>query len=223
MTTIKRLIKSIPLVGPILYWILQASYRQATSWFHQVESFYSWRKLQKSGNIKLELGAGAKSGRNGWTTVDLNGVADISHDLRRGIPLKDGTVSEIYTSHMFEHIPYSQLIKFIAECRRALKPGGFLSVCVPNSRLYIQAYIDKKAPNELNSFYRPAIVETNSFLDQVNYIAYMDGQHAYLFDEENLVNTLRKAGFSNVKLREYDPSLDIFARDFESIYAIAKK
>jgi hypothetical protein len=66
-------------------------------------------------------------------------------------------------------------------------------------------------------------VDTGSLLDQVNYIAYMDGHHSYMFDRENLVNTLKKAPFHEVSLRAFDEALDLKKRDFESIYAIAIK
>lgn len=44
-----------------------------------------------------------------------------------------------------------------------------------------------------------------------------------MFDEENLLSTLRKGGFTDVKLREFEPSRDTLSRDYESIYAVAKK
>jgi predicted SAM-dependent methyltransferase len=150
--------------------------------------------------------------------------ADIYRDLRNGIPLKKNTVSTIYTSHLLEHIPFKQLIPFLEECKRVLKPGGgVLSVCVPNAGNYIEAYIEKRQFRSIESFYELAKVETGSFIDQLNYIAYMDGQHCYLFDEENLLNTLKKAGFSKVQLRTFDSAIDMIERDFESIYAVATK
>jgi predicted SAM-dependent methyltransferase len=188
----------------------------------KTKSFFQWKRLAKQDVIKLELGSGAKKGTNGFTTVDIYG-ADIHRDLRLGIPLKNDTVSAIYTSHMLEHIPYQQLIPFLKECLRVLKAGGYISVCVPNSRNYIQAYIEKRNFRSFDSFHQPAVVDTESFLDQVNYIAYMAGEHCYMFDEENLVNTLRKAGFNTVALRTFDDAIDLKDRDFESIYAIAEK
>jgi predicted SAM-dependent methyltransferase len=180
-----------------------------------------WRALGGENTILLELGSGAKKGENGWITVDIGG-ADINYDLRRGIPLRDCCVDGIYTSHMLEHIPYKELIEFISECKRVLKNGGYLSVCVPNAALYIEGYISKTNPlSESHTFYQPAVVETGSFLDQVNYIAYMDGHHHYLFDKENLVNTLKMGGFEKVVLRDFDSSLDLESRHFGSIYAIA--
>lgn len=190
--------------------------------FLRTRAWFKWRELAKSSDIKLELGSGAKKGSNGFTTVDLLG-ADIYRDLREGIPLSANSVSAIYCSHMLEHIPYSSLLAFLEECKRVLKPNGQLSVCVPNAKFYIQAYMEKRHFRDTESFYGPARVNTGSYLDQVNYIAYMGGEHCYMFDEENLVNTLRSVGFSQVMLRAFDASIDLQDRDYESIYAVALK
>jgi predicted SAM-dependent methyltransferase len=211
---LKNVLKKIP--G------LRAIAKSMRLFFLKTKSFFQWKKLAKKDVIKLELGSGAKKGTNGFTTVDIYG-ADIHRDLRLGIPLKNNTVSAIYTSHMLEHIPYQQLIPFLKECLRVLKTGGSISVCVPNSRNYIQAYIEKRNFRLTDDLYQPAVVDTESLLDQVNYIAYMAGQHCYMFDEENLVNTLRKAGFNSVSLRTFNEAIDLRDRDFESIYAIAIK
>jgi predicted SAM-dependent methyltransferase len=190
--------------------------------FFQTLSHRKWRDLRRQERILLELGSGRKSGENGWTTVDFSG-ADIFHDLRKGIPLPLGSVDRIYTSHMFEHITYKELIVFINECFRVLKPGGELSVCVPDAGRYIRAYVEGMRFRPQGEGYMPAIVDTDSLIDQVNYIAYMDQQHKYMFDSENLVNTLKKAPFRKVVLREFDEGLDLKSRDFESIYASAIK
>jgi predicted SAM-dependent methyltransferase len=185
-------------------------------------SYLKWRTARKSRRIWLELGSGAKKGQNGWITIDLTG-ADISHDLRNGIPFPSDSVDRIYTSHMLEHIPYRDLLVFLDECYRVLKKDGELSVCVPDAGRYIGAYVEKRYFIELNEGYQPAVADTGSFLDQINYIAYMNQLHKYMFDEENLVNTLKKIPSSSVELREFDDLLDLKSRDFESIYAVAIK
>jgi len=124
---------------------------------------------------------------------------------------------------MFEHIPFKNLVPFIHECHRVLKHGGELSVCVPNAGYYIKAYVENRLFKEKNEGYAPAIVDTGSYLDQVNYIAYMNGLHHYMFDEENLINTIKKAPFKSVLSRSFDPEIDLESRDYESVYASAIK
>jgi len=185
-------------------------------------TYPKWCEVKTKKKIWLELGSGAKKGQNGWITIDLAG-ADLSHDLRNGIPFLPESVDRIYTSHMLEHIPYRDLVIFLNECYRVLKNGGELSVCVPNAGYYIRAYAKGLYFKEASKGYGPAIVDTGSLLDQVNYIAYMNQLHKYMFDEENLVNTLKKAPFSSVSLRGFDRRLDLESRDLQSIYAVAVK
>ena len=185
-------------------------------------SLRKWAALIKRNSIFLELGSGPKKGSNDWVTVDFSG-ADISYDLRKGIPLPANSVDRIYSSHMFEHMPYKELIIFINDCYRVLKDNGELSVCVPDASHYIRSYIDGVDFLPKDMLYVPAAVNTGSLIDQINYIAYMDGQHKYMFDSQNLINTLRKAPFSTVNIRCFDEVLDLKDRDHESIYAIAIK
>jgi hypothetical protein len=44
-----------------------------------------------------------------------------------------------------------------------------------------------------------------------------------MFDEENLIMRLQEAGFSEVRLRDYNPDIDSFSRKHQSIYIEAVK
>lgn len=66
--------------------------------------------------------------------------------------------------------------------------------------------------------YEPAYNHTTR-IDYVNYIAYMNEDHKYMFDEENLVYLLERRGFKEVRIRAFDPSRDLKERDCVSIYA----
>jgi predicted SAM-dependent methyltransferase len=210
--------KDFVMTFPLLLAVALFFYRPLARW----RNARLWRNLARCDQIKLELGSGPKRGVDGWTTVDLR-QADINYDLRQAIPLPDNSVEIIYSSHMFEHIPYRELIPFIGECKRLLKPGGVFSICVPNAGLYIKAYAEGRYFSEHDAQHAPAIVDTGSLLDQVNYMAYMGGQHTYMFDEENLINTLKKGGFEGAQLRAFDAAIDLESRDFHSIYAVATK
>lgn len=191
-------------------------------YFHFV-SYFKWKRLSKNKIIKIELGSGAKMGTKGWTTVDLNPVADIRWDLKKGIPLSNNSVDIIYSSHLLEHISYKQLIRFLEECRRVLKINGEFSVCVPNFRLYIDAYLEGRLFKDRESWWKPGLIDTGSSIDQLNYVMYMNGEHNYMFDDENLIKTLAKAGFKRIRLREFDEELDTIQRRPSSIYAVANK
>ena len=173
--------------------------------------------------IYLEVGAGDKKVENGWVTIDVTKNCDIYWDLRKGLPFPDQSISKIYSSHFFEHLSFKEGQKFLDDCLRVLVPGGTFSICVPNARIYIEAYL-KSDSLDKNYFFgcKPAYNNTTK-IDYVNYTAYMDGHHKYMFDEENLIYILKSKGFRNAHLREFDPNLDLKNRDFESIYAEAEK
>ena len=207
------------LEGSFLYYFLRSLYFT----FNQIGSRKKFRRLSRSATqIKLNLGSGPVCGENGWTTIDQYDC-DICWDLRKGIPLKDNTVESIYSSHLLEHLDYKSNIKFINECKRVLIPGGKMLVCVPDARKYISAYVSDTEFRPKNSLYADAIVDTSSAMDQLNYIAYLNGEHKYMFDQENLINIFLKCGFSDVRRRDFNDEIDRIERDFQSIYCLAVK
>jgi predicted SAM-dependent methyltransferase len=181
------------------------------------------RLLTDRTEICIEVGAGDKRGTGEWVTLDVNQGCDVYWDLRRGIPFPNGRIKKIYSSHFFEHLSFGEIQRFLEECRRVLAPNGKFLICVPNARIYIEAYARgiSLSPDPFFA-YKPAYNHTTG-IDYVNYMAYMGGQHKYMFDEENLIFILKSKGFRNVRLRQFDPTLDLRERDFESIYAEAEK
>ena len=160
--------------------------------------------------------------RPGWVTLDISEKSDLFWDLRKGIPFPDNSIDLVYSSHLLEHMPYEAGQALLEESRRVLKPGGEISICVPNARLYIDAYVGAQPLPDNHDFWEPALVSREG-LDLVNYIAYMGGAHACLFDQESLLARLKRAGFSAVAARSFDASIDLPEREFESIYASARQ
>jgi predicted SAM-dependent methyltransferase len=166
--------------------------------------------------MKVELGAFER--REGWITIDKDPRSDICRDLNNLLPFAEGSVDRIYSSHLLEHFPYTNMIKLLHECRRVLKSGGLFEAAVPNARIYIEAYLKPelfKIPD--TDLYLPAY-HFYSKIDFINYFAYLDGHHQFLFDEENLPLIIASIGFKEVKLRPFREGLDMKARDHETIY-----
>jgi predicted SAM-dependent methyltransferase len=181
------------------------------------------RMLRRPGPLLVELGAGDRRGENGWVTVDLTRHCDLLWDLRNGLPFPDGTVQMVYSCHMFEHLAFPDIQGLLRECHRVLAPGGKLSICVPNARPYIEGYLHPGTlgPKEAVFGHAPAYNGTTP-MDYVNYVAYMGGDHKYMFDEENLLHLMRAAGFRNARLRPFAPELERTERPL-SVFAEAEK
>jgi predicted SAM-dependent methyltransferase len=208
--------KYLPFAGPIFR-------STATPIRHLLSKKKLRRVLMERSEIFVELGSGDRAGQGGWITIDLTRHCDIFWDLRKGLPFPDGSVKKIYSSHFFEHLSFKETQGFLVECRRALAPGGKFLICIPNSKIYLEAYVmGKTLPQTEYFLYKPAYNHTTR-IDYVNYMAYMNGEHKYMFDEENILYILESTGFKNVRLRQFDPSLDMKERDYESIYAEAEK
>ena len=81
--------------------------------------------------LKIDLACG-KNKKEGFTGIDIapgKGV-DIVHDLNKyPWPLKDNSVDEVNISHYVEHTP--DLIKFMNELYRIMKPGGKCEIVAP--------------------------------------------------------------------------------------------
>ena len=172
--------------------------------------------------LRLDIGGGYRKGANGWITVDISHECDLYWDLREGIPFADSTVDAIYSSHLFEHLTYEQGQALMKDCLRALTPGGTFSIVVPNARMYIEHYLGQRELPAEYFGWTPAYNNTTR-IDAINYVAYMAGEHTYMFDQENLLCVLEQAGFAEVRARAFDPETDMAERDYESIYAIGCK
>jgi predicted SAM-dependent methyltransferase len=179
--------------------------------------------LQEGKKIFIEIGAGNKKGENGWVTIDMTKNCDVFWDLRNGIPFPDESITQIYSSHFFEHLSFNDIQKTLDECKRVLVPGGTFSICVPNARLYVELYLNPDSISKQKFLSHTPANNGTTAIDFINYAAYMDGEHKYMFDEENLLHILESKQFKNVRLRAFDPNIDMEARDFESIYAEAEK
>ena len=158
----------------------------------------------------------------GWIGVDMIGMsADLTWDLRRGVPFPEGTVDGIFLEHVVEHFTFADTLRLLAECRRVLAPAGVIRLGVPDFGRYMESYagdgdfIEKLRPR------RP------TRLLAVAEVALRHG-HRSIWDAETLERVLKDAGFVEVSRRRFgessfDPAPDTAHRRPESVYAEARK
>lgn len=81
--------------------------------------------------VKLNLGCGIDY-KEGWVNIDYNKdlKADIHLDIDKDpLPFEDSSVDYILLKHVLEHI--SDMIRFMEECWRVLKPDATMAISSP--------------------------------------------------------------------------------------------
>ncbi|MDI6716135.1 MAG: methyltransferase domain-containing protein [Actinomycetota bacterium] len=174
--------------------------------------------------IKLELGSGVDFNRAGWYSVDIQEGVDITLDLRRGLPFPNESVDEIHSEHLMEHFDRGTVQHIFSECFRVLKVGGKISASVPDAGRALKLYAEGETAFYGKKFWcDPEPNWCKTPMDDINWLFYMGGQHAFMFDKQNLPIMLREAGFERVKIRAFDPLLDNPDRQHQSLYIEGQK
>lgn len=94
----------------------------------------------------LRLNIGGKQLREGWKIYNIQPgpcVDYVGNCTNLGM-FGDGTVSEIYASHVYEHLSYTgELEGALREAHRVLIPDGLLHVSVPDLDILCQLFLDE--------------------------------------------------------------------------------
>lgn len=157
--------------------------------------------------------------KSGWINIDLtdspphtNGATFINYDLRRGLPLEEGSAALIYSSHFFEHLEYSQGVRLMRDCYRALCPGGTFRISLPDFKTSFAAYLRGDATHfdlyDIHAVMPDLEPGTESIVDHINYAVYQYGEHKCIYDEEKMIALLRKVGFQLVAESSFQPEID---------------
>ncbi len=85
-----------------------------------------------------------------WLNLDLcsSFPAVKSVNLLEGLPIQDSSVSFVYSSHFFEHIPRSKVGSFLNECFRILEPGGVIRLVLPDLENMATEYLRMRDAGE---------------------------------------------------------------------------
>jgi predicted SAM-dependent methyltransferase len=211
-------IKSIlnKIVGDF-WWEYCVNMKNSALWEYRV-----WKESKKSKKyfsklnfpIKLHLGCGP-SFKKGWVNTDISqnssGSVDGILDLRRPFPFSNESCLEVYSSHVFEHLPYPKVaMHILQESQRVLVAGGVFRVVVP----VLDPFLDQTKKMEWDhytdwvlSLKHPEVV-FGTQAEVVNFLFRQGGQHHFIYDFETIQKLLLKAGFQQVVKSEYDSEKD---------------
>lgn len=169
---------------------------------------------------KLQVGCGGAILKN-WLNTDLDPENDrLFIDARKKLPFDDCTFDYIFSEHLIEHLEYREGVYFFNECFRIIKPGGTIRIATPDLRFLIELYNSER--NELQGRYISWAV--NSFLPDVTVSQdthvinnfFRNWGHKFIYDLKALQDTMKRAGFVNIKQCKVGESDNAELRGIES-------
>jgi len=154
--------------------------------------------------MSRKLHIGGKQIAPGWEIFNAIPSPDVDHvgDARDLSRFDDSTFSEIYASHILEHIDFkNELDATLIEWRRVLQPGGTIYISVPDMDTLCQLFLAKDRLN-INERFLVMTMIFGSHRDQYDY-------HVVGLNMEFLMQYLLHAGFQNIRrVKFFD--LDLF-------------
>jgi predicted SAM-dependent methyltransferase len=150
---------------------------------------------------KLHVGSGPLV-RAGWTNVDLDAHPGVEFvlDVRGGLPFED--VSYVYAEHFIEHLTHDEGLRFLRECRAALRNDGAIRLSTPNLEWVWATQYHRPSDDAV----RDCFAINKSF---------RGWGHQFLYNVETMTATLHDAGFADVTECRYGESGDPVLRDLE--------
>lgn len=188
--------------------------------------------------VKLNVGSFTTMFHNGWRNLDRidlrpwaqqHGYSFTHWDVLNGLPYDEGVVDLIFCCHMLEHLTYDEGGKFLAECRRVLKPGGVARFLTPDAGKLIRHYGCAMAEQQRRN--NSGIV---SMLDDFNELSptaasrptpagklyeLLMAEHKAIYDYETIDHVLKGAGFDKIERAKFRHSRNpLMQRETTDLY-----
>ena len=141
---------------------------------------------------RLHIGGQVRA--TGWEVLNAQPGPHVDHvgnanDLSR---FADGSFSEIYASHVVEHLDYKdELAATLKEWQRVMAPGGRLMISVPDMDVLCQMFLARDQLDLQERFFVMRMM-FGGHIDRYDY-------HVVGLNEEFLGEFLELAGFENVR------------------------
>jgi len=129
------------------------------------------------------------------------------HDLTTPFPWRERSVDAIYSSHTLEHFDREAGRRFLAECRRVLRPGGVIRIVVPDLAAHIRRYARGELPAE--NFLEDIDVLTGVGLTGLKrkLAPFVQYPHKCMYDEVALLRVMRDVGFECAPRRPFESDI----------------
>jgi len=160
------------------------------------------KKVREQSQSKIHLGCG-KNYIPGWINIDNRKITaydltdiDIEYDLTMPFPFEENSLDFVFNEHFIEHITYEEGLILLRNLHKSLKPGGVVRIACPDLRKTVENYLSGNWNREKFNWIRSSCHMLNVGLN------YLYWEHKYVYDKEDLINSLKLAGFSEENIKE---------------------
>lgn len=150
-------------------------------------------------------------------------------DVSKGLRFECNSLDAIYSSHMLEHMQFSQARFFLTEVFRSLRVDGVVRLVLPDLVKQVLAY---QATQDADKFMHGLHVclPSMTFAKRVGFILFGARHHQWMYDARSCGRLLTECGFKDIivfppgqtGIRDYG-SLDLRERAEESFFIEGKK
>jgi predicted SAM-dependent methyltransferase len=184
---------------PSYLWLRARGGAHSLSRGHLVRDHALRKYLASTAEPALQVGSGVIR-LSGWLNSDLVS-GDVHLDLSRPFPLPEASFKYAFGEHVIEHISEGQGLRLLAELYRILRPGGVLRMTTPDLQKIIAIYQDQNPAVTREAYARFLDNMTGRRHDRgcqiFNDYMHLWG-HMYIYDEVDLVVSMRLVGFQDV-------------------------
>ena len=125
-------------------------------------------------------------------------------DIVKGLPIENGTVDGVYSSHVLEHLPHQDMKIALQNTFKMLKTDGVLRLIVPDLQWRAQEYLDRyqdEDPNGSFNFMRKSHLGIEARSQGVSprlREILGNSAHLWMYDQYSMATELKEAGFSKI-------------------------
>ncbi len=101
----------------------------------------------------MKLHIGGETTKEGWKILNISQMpgVDFVGDICDLGMFKENTFSEIYASHVLEHVPQAKVLDTLIGIQRVLEAGGKFYISVPDLDVLCRAFIDPAAVSNIDT------------------------------------------------------------------------
>ena len=140
----------------------------------------------------MKLHIGGKEKKEGWKILNIQDGEHVDYkgDISDLSQFENGSVDEIYASHVVEHVDQKKIKETLKGIHRVLKNGGKFYVSVPDMEILCRIFMSKEAPKKAK--FHAMRMMFGGQIDEYDY-------HYFGWNYEFLQDYLTEAGFKKIE------------------------